>query len=113
MAMNLKPANTDAKVGGSRDRGRSLGDDETHQGDGRAKEQHAERGDRDRAYGVEQSAQRRPADHGHLVGGSPAADGAGDQWRGDEGRNQRAAGRHLEGARAADQEYDAEQESPG
>ena len=70
----------------------------------------ADRRDDHRAYHVEQSAKRRPADHRRLVGRGPGRHRARDQRRRHQQRHQRAAGRHFEGAGAADQEYGAEQQ---
>ena len=50
--------------------------DESHERDRGHEENHAERRDQGRADRIEEPAERRRADHRHLIGRRPAGDGA-------------------------------------
>ena len=104
-----KPANSTARLSGSRDaavrctRTRLIS---TLAGD---VERAAQRVDQDRAHRVEQPAERRPADHRDLRRRGAGRGGARQHRQRHDPRQQRGQRRLLEGARRADHEHHREQ----
>ena len=108
--MNSKPASAEDSVGGSRLLRRAFRARQADQRDGGAEEDEAHDAHQHRARHIDQAAQRRAADHRHLVGRGPGRHRARQHRSRHHGRHQSVDGRHLESARAAEQEHRREQQ---